>query len=155
MTWAESGCTVTARLNWICCWPFESPFDDWCEPSLLKTKIINENFEKKINNFTFQVLFQLNDIEHEMQQDEHNKLVLGLIPSVYIWHMYDKVDKLMLEVHQQKNYYHPKAHDNVRDEMYLEYQHVNINKNQIPLDVLLQHQRLYPVEYYRFFRTKK
>jgi len=69
--------------------------------------------------------------------------------------MYDKVDKLMLEVHQQKNYYHPKGHDNVMVEMYLEYQHVNINKNHIQLDVLLQHQLLYPVEYYRFFHTRK
>jgi hypothetical protein len=54
--------------------------------------------------------------------------------------MYDKVDKLMLEVHQQKNYYHPKEHDNVMDEMYLEYQRVNISRNHILLDVLLQHQ---------------
>jgi len=90
-----------------------------------------------------------------MQQDEHNKPVLVLIPIVYIWHMYDKVDKLMLEVHQQKNYYHPKGHDNAMVEMYLEYQHVNINKNHIQLDVLLQHQLLYQVEYYHFFHTKK
>jgi hypothetical protein len=68
--------------------------------------------------------------------------------------MYDKVDKLMLEVHQQKSYYHPKEHDNVMVEMYLEYQHVNINKNHIQWDVLLQHQLLYPVEYCHFFHTK-
>jgi hypothetical protein len=54
--------------------------------------------------------------------------------------MYDKVDKLMLEVHQHQNDYHPKEHDNVMDEMYLEYQRVNINKSHIPLDVLSQHQ---------------
>jgi hypothetical protein len=157
MTWAESGWTVTARLNWTCCWPFESPFDDWCEPSLLKKcKQINI-FSNKVSflNLTFQVLFQLNDIVREMQQDEHNKLVLVLIPNVYIWHMYDKVDKLKLEVHQQKNYYHPKEHDNVMVEMYLEYQHVNIDKNHIQLDVLLPHQPLCLVVYFHFFHTRK
>jgi len=153
MTWAESGCTVTARLNWTCCWPFESPFDDWCEPSLLnETNNIWENFSSTI--FTFQVLFQLNDTVHEMQLNEHNKLVLVLILNVYIWHRYDKVDKLMLEVHPKKNYYHPKEHDNVMVVMYLEYQHVNKDKNRIPLDVLWLHQRLYPVEYYHFFHTR-
>jgi hypothetical protein len=91
---------------------------------------------------------------HEMQQDEHNKLVLVLIPNVYIVRMYDIIDMLMLEVHQQKNDYHPIKHDNVMVEMYLEYQHVNINKNHIPLDELLQHQQLYQVECYHFYHTK-
>lgn len=68
--------------------------------------------------------------------------------------MYDIVDKLMLVIHQQQNYYHPKEHDNVMDVMYLEYQHVNINKNHILLDVLWRHQQLYPVEYSHFFHTK-
>ncbi len=89
-----------------------------------------------------------------MQQDEHNKPVLVWKPNVYNVHMYDIIDMLMLEVHQQKNDYHPIKHDNVMDVMYLEYQHVNINKNHIPLDELLQHQQLYQVEYYHFYHTK-
>jgi len=76
-----------------------------------------------VNLHYFQVLFQSNDISREMQQDEHNKLVLVLIQNVYIVHMYDIIDMLMLEVHQQKNDYHPIKHDNVMVEMYLVYQH--------------------------------
>ncbi len=89
-----------------------------------------------------------------MQQDERNKLVLELIPNGYNEHMYDIIDRLMLEVHQQKNDYHPIKHDNVMVEMYLVYQHVNINKNRIQLDELLQHQQLYQVEYYHFYHTR-
>ena len=164
MTWAESGCTVTARLNWTCCWPLESPFDDWCEPSLL------EKEEEKWNNpricllcssrlkqrikLTFRVLSQLNDTVREMQPNEHNKPVQELTPNVYIVHMYDIIDRLMLAVHQQKNDYHPIRHDNVMDEMYLEYPHVNINKNHIRLDELLLHQLLFQVEYFHFYHTR-
>lgn len=108
---------------------------------------ITKIFQRKENYYeidfefiqTFLVLFQLNDTVHEMQLNEHNKPVLVLILNVYIWHMYDKVDMLMLEVRQMKSYYHPKEHDNVMVEMYLEYQHVNINKNRIQLDVLSLH----------------
>ncbi len=89
-----------------------------------------------------------------MRQDEHNKRVLVLIQNVYIVHMYDIIDMLMLAIRQQKNDYHPIKHDNEMVEMYLEYQHVNINKNRIQLDVLLQHQQLYQVEYYHFCHTK-
>jgi hypothetical protein len=89
-----------------------------------------------------------------MRQDEHNKQVLVSIQNVYIVHMYDIIDMLMLAIRPQKNDYHPIKHDNGMVEMYLEYQHVNINKNQIQLDVLLQHQQLYQVEYYHFCHTK-
>lgn len=104
--------------------------------------------------FTFLVLSRLNGIVHEMRPNVHNKPVLELIPNEYIVHMYDTIDKLMLEVHQQKNGYHPIEHDNVMDEMYPEYQHGNINKNHIPLDELLPHQQLYPEEYYHFYHTR-
>lgn len=53
MTWAESGCTVTARLNWTCCWPLESPFDDWCEPSLLQKKTHENSTQIDYSNFRF------------------------------------------------------------------------------------------------------
>lgn len=89
-----------------------------------------------LNQFTFQVRVQLNDSVHEMQRDEHSKPELVLIQSVYIEHMYDIIDMLKLVIHQLKSDYHPIKHDNVMVEMCLEYQHVNISKSHIQLDVL-------------------
>ena len=89
-----------------------------------------------------------------MQLDEHNMPVQVWIRNVYTVHTYDIIDMLMLEVHQQKNDYHPIKHDNVTVEMCLVYRHVNINKNHIQLDELLQHQQLCPAVYYRFYHTK-
>jgi hypothetical protein len=79
--------------------------------------------------FTFQVLFQLNDNEHEMRLNERSTLALELTLSVYIEHKYDIIDKLELVIHRQKNDYHPKAHDNVTVEMFLECPHVNRDKS--------------------------
>ena len=134
----------------------ESPFDDLCEPSLLEGRKKDQfnNVLFVLFELTFRVLSQLNDTVHERRPNEHNKPVQELIPNVYIEHRYDIIDRLMLAVHRQKNDYHPIKHDNVMDEMYLEYPHVNINRNHIRLDELLLHRLLFPEEYFHFYRTR-
>jgi len=109
----------------------------------------------KVNKCTFQVLFRSNDIVHEMQLNERNKPALGSILNVYIWHKYDKVDRLMLEVRPMRSYYRPRERDNAMVEMYLECPHVNTNRNRIQSDVWWQHRLLYLEGCFHFCHTKQ
>lgn len=156
MTWAESGWTVTARLSWICCWPLESPLDDWCEPSLLEMRetIDRVHHSLLLRPVTFLVHVQLNGIEHEMRPNERSKLVLGWKRNVYIWHRYDKVDRSTPAVHRQRNGYHPREHDNAMAEMFLEYPHENRDRSRIQSDEWWLRPLLYPEGCFHSFHTK-
>lgn len=100
-----------------------------------KQKTDLENSTKStIRYLTSQVHVRSNDIALETRRDARSKPAPVSTPTAYIARTYDTIDTSKLAIHQPKNDYHPKEHDNATVETFLECRRASTNRNRTQSD---------------------